>query len=193
VVDDEMESHHGVESDDRDDDRARGSSDLDLGELDDHRDREELRKRYYGLLQELRVVLPGVQVLLGFLLTVPFAQRFGELDDLGRGAFAVAMLASLLSVVCLLAPAVYHRLADRTERIARLRWGIRMTVIGLMLLAVALVAALWCVSRLVFGTTLAWCLTVPVAVVIAVLWLVIPRATGRDDDEPARLRRTQLP
>ena len=48
-------------------------------------DREELRTRYQMLLQELRVVLPGVQVLMAFLQTAPFAQRFGDLDDLGRG------------------------------------------------------------------------------------------------------------
>ncbi|MBA3605440.1 MAG: hypothetical protein H0W46_05590 [Acidimicrobiia bacterium] len=188
MVDEEMESDDcfgtdpSDEDDDHDDQRARRSSDLDLRELDDRRDREELRKRYYGLLQELRVVLPGVQVLLAFLLTVPFAQRFEDLDDLGRGAFAVATLSSMLSVVCLLTPAVYHRLAARTERTARLRWGIRMTVVGLMLLGIALVSGLWCVTRFVFGVTLAWCFTAPVAAAIVALWIVLPRLTGTEPD-----------
>ena len=144
-------------------DSADTSDDRELYELDDQLDREEppyrshllapseLRRRYGILLQELRVVLPGVQVLVGFLLTVPFANRFPELDASGRAAYGIALVASLLSVVCLITPTVYHRVADRRERTARLRWGIRLTVAGLALLAVALGAGLWCVSRLVFG------------------------------------------
>lgn len=164
-----------------------GDDDRDLHELNDRDDREELRTRYYGLLQELRVVLPGVQVLVGFQLTVPFAQRFPELDDWGRFAYGVSLISALLSVICLLTPTVYHRIAKRTERTARLRWGIRMTVTGVLLLAVALVAGLWCVSRLVFGFRAAWVLTVPVAVVIVVLWILLPKLSGSDPDRrPAR-------
>ncbi len=51
------------------------------GELDDEQDRDELRRRYYGLLQELRVLLPGVQILVAFLLTAPFASGFAQLDE----------------------------------------------------------------------------------------------------------------
>lgn len=161
--------------DDWDDDR-------DLRELNDRTDRKELRQRYYGLLQELRVVLPGVQVLVGFLLTVPFAQRFPELDEQGRIAYGISLICSLVSVICLLAPTVYHRVASRTERTARLRWGIRMTVIGLVLLAIALVSGLWCVSRLVFGPTPAWLLTTPVAAIIVLLWFVLPKVSGSQPD-----------
>ena len=158
------------------------SDDRELHELDDRLDREELRLRYGTLLQELRVVLPGVQVLVGFLLTVPFANRFPELDESGRAAYGIALVTSMLSVVCLLTPTVYHRVADRRERTSRLRWGIRLTVAGLALLAVALGAGLWCVSRLVFGDEWAWWITVPVAASIVILWLVLPRASGRHPD-----------
>jgi hypothetical protein len=167
-------------------DSADTSDDRELYQLDDQLDREELRRRYAILLQELRVVLPGVQVLVGFLLTVPFANRFPELDASGRAAYGIALVASLLSVVCLITPTVYHRVADRRERTARLRWGIRLTVAGLALLAVALGAGLWCVSRLVFGDEWAWWLTVPVAVSIVVLWLVLPKASGRHPDAGPR-------
>jgi hypothetical protein len=98
-------------------------SDADLDELDDERDRDELRRRYYGLLQELRVVLPGVQVLLAFLLTVPFARRFSELDDPGRGLFAVALVGAASSVVCFVAPTVLHRVGHRQARRERLEWA----------------------------------------------------------------------
>jgi hypothetical protein len=163
-------------------DDSTSREDRELSQLDDLRDREELRSRYYGLLQELRVVLPGVQVLLAFLLTVPFAQRFGELDSTGRNAYGFAMVTAMLSVVCLLTPTMFHRIAERTERTARLRWGIRMEVVGLVLLAVALLTALWCVARLVFGTTTAWWLTAVVAVTLGGLWFALPLMVGRRSD-----------
>jgi hypothetical protein len=168
--------------DDDQDDRA----DADLDELEDVEDRDELRQRYYGLLQELRVMLPGVQVLLAFLLTVPFSQRFEDLNDPERATFSVAMLAATISVVCLLTPTVYHRIAVRTERVARLRWGIRMTVAGLFFLAVALVSALWCIAHFVFGSAEAWTVTAVLTAAIIVLWFALPSLTGRGPDPPTR-------
>jgi hypothetical protein len=164
------------------DQARRDRADWDIDELDDDVDREELRRRYYGLLQELRVVLPGVQVLLAFLLTVPFDSRFQDLDATGRSLYAVALVGALLSVVCLVSPSVIHRLSARTARRARLRSGIIFELIGLGLLGVALVASLWCVTRLVYGSTTALLITVPVIGVIAAIWLVVPlavRATYR--------------
>ena len=124
VADDDDDD--GEDLDARDARAVRNIGDRPLSDLDDDVDRVELRNRYYGLLQELRVILPGVQVLLGFLLTVPFAQRFSELDRTERIAYGVALFATFLSVICLLTPAVFHRVGERTARSARLRWGIRL-------------------------------------------------------------------
>jgi hypothetical protein len=154
-------------------------SDLDVGRLDDEADRDELRSRYYGLLQEVRVILPGVQVLLAFLLTVPFANRFGKLDTFGRTLFGIAMVSALCSVVSLLTPTVFHRVAERTRRKARLQWGIRFTLGGLGLLVIALVSALWCVSRFIFGEGTAVLIVIPVSVGILLVWVVLPLAVGR--------------
>src|SRR6059036_2923903 len=76
-----------------------GDADKPAWMLDDDDDRDELRNRYYTLLQELRVVLPGVQVLAAFLLTVPFAQRFAVLDATGKTLFAVSLVSASLSVI----------------------------------------------------------------------------------------------
>lgn len=168
-----------------DDDESLPRSDEDIKDLDDVVDREELRQRYYGLLQELRVVLPGVQVLLAFLLTVPFAQRFEDLDDWGRRSFGLALTSSMFSVVCLLGPTFLHRLGERTARSARLLWSIRLMVVGLALLGVSLVTAMWSVARLVFGTTTAWRLVTPVAVTMVGLWVVLPLTLRRRRDPPA--------
>jgi hypothetical protein len=167
-----------------DEDRPVGASDEDSKDLDDILDREELRQRYYGLLQELRVVLPGVQVLLAFLLTVPFAQRFSELDVWGRRAFELALTSSMFSVVFLLGPTWLHRLGERRARSARLQWSIRMLVIGIVLLAVSLVTAMWGVARFVFGTGPAWRLMVPIVVTMVALWLILPLTLRTRRDQP---------
>ena len=89
-------------------------------------------------MQELRIVLPGVQVLVAFLLTVPFAQGFAEVDDVGRALFGAALVAAILSVVAFMTPTAMHRFGDRTARGERLQISIVMTRVGLLLLAVAL-------------------------------------------------------
>ena len=150
-----------------------------LDELDDLADRDELRKRYEVLLQELRVSVPGVQVLSAFLLTAPFSQRFDELDEWGRRAYGVSLISSMLSVICLVGPILLHRLGERRARAARLRWGIRLQVFGLAFLAVALVTAVWGVARFVFDTSTAWWLVTPVFTVVLLVWVVLPLSLRR--------------
>lgn len=173
---------------------GRRNQDLPPAELDDRRDRIELRDRYYGLLQELRVVLPGVQVLVAFLLTVPFSQRFEELDRVGRIAFFVALISAVLATVCFVSPAATHRAGGRTRRVARLTWAVRLTSAGLVLLAVALCAAVYCVSRFVFDDTVAIVLGGVVLVAILGLWAVLPRSMthSRHEDPPAAGQQREL-
>jgi hypothetical protein len=160
-------------------DARRPRSELPASQLDDELDREELRDRYYGLLQELRVVLPGAQVLVAFLLTVPFAERFVELDGVERGAFFVALIASILAVVCFVAPTALHRGGGRTKRVARLTWAVRLSVAGLVTLAVALVAAVYCVARFVFDEWAGVSLAAGVGVSVLMLWALLPRVLHR--------------
>ena len=157
-----------------DDTDEEGYDDRSAGELDDQRDREELRQRYYGLLQELRVVLPGVQVLVAFLLTAPFADRFGELDRFEKGLFAVALMSALFSVVAFIGPTAFHRIGSRTARAHRLQMAIWQARCGLAFLAIALIAALCLVSRFVFGEPTAWILTSLATASILGVWVVIP-------------------
>ena len=165
---------------------------LGAAQLDDDHDWEELRDRYYGLLQELRVILPGAQVLVAFLLTAPFSAHFDKLDRAGRILFGIAAISGVLSVITLLTPAVFHRVADRRYRSARLVWGIRLTVIGTFLLGVALMFALFCVTRLIYSSAMAALITVPVVAVTFGLWVVLPRMakpnTVHEPPEPVRRR-----
>jgi MFS family permease len=154
-------------------------SERDAEDLDDIADRSELRGRYEILLQELRIVLPGVQVLMAFLLTAPFAQRFGDLDDVGKRSYLIALASALASTVCLLAPTVFHRVADRTARRARVVWGVRLAITGVVLLAVSLTAATWCITRLVFGTTAASLVAAGAIAAFLLVWVALPITVGR--------------
>ena len=127
-------------------DLDQAASDRPAALLDDERDRDELRRRYYGLMQELRVLLPGVQILVAVLLTAPFAARFTALDATGRGLYAIALGAGSLSVISFATPTVIHRVGDRRARSSRLRWSVRSFRIGLACFGVSLVSALTVVA-----------------------------------------------
>jgi hypothetical protein len=138
-------------------------------------DEEAQRDRYRELLEELRTVLPGVQVLLAFLLTVPFSQRFTELDDLGKDVFAAVVLGVALAIVSFLTPAAYHRLGDREDRAGRVALSVRLAVAGMSLLGASMVGVIFVVVRFVFDSTaLGLTFAGTLAVVVAALWFVLP-------------------
>ena len=74
---------------------------------------ERVNRELIELLNELRVALPGVQVLFAFLLAVPFSQRFADTTELQRDTFMVALLSTLAGSVFLIAPTAYHRIRFR--------------------------------------------------------------------------------
>lgn len=162
-------------------------SERSASDLDDRRDREELRSRYYGILQELRVILPGVQVLAAFLLIAPFSERFEELDGVGRTSYLVALLAALVAAVCFISPTAQHRAGDRAARSVRVTWAVRMTKAGLVFTAVAFASATYCVTRFVFDDAAAAVFTVALSALIVVAWVLLPlwASSGRRTDPPA--------
>jgi putative copper export protein len=146
-------------------------------ELDDDRDREELRVRYYGLMQELRVLVTGAQVLVAFLLTAPFAERFRLLDRWGDRLYGIALVCGILAAVCFMAPTAFHRIGRRQARVGRLRAAILTTRAGLAFLAVSLLSGLVLVTRLVFDDRVAIVLAAVVGTVMVTLWVVGPLAS----------------
>ncbi len=127
------------------------------------------------LLNELRIVLPGVQVLFAFLLTVPLTGRFGALSSFDKRMYLCAFFASAAAVVALTAPTAYHRIQwRRADKEALLITSNRLAVAGLAFLAIAMVAVVGLVTDLITSDGLATILTVSVAVIIAVMWFVIP-------------------
>src|ERR687890_2705206 len=113
-------------------------------------DRQERTAReLIELLNELRIILPGVQFLFAFLLTVPFAQRFAQLNDLETGVFFVTLLCTAIATALLMAPSAQHRILWREGvREQRLKLGNRLTIAGLVFLVPAMVGAGFLLSGL---------------------------------------------
>jgi amino acid transporter len=136
---------------------------------------ERLNRELMELLQELRVVIPGVQVLLAFLLTAPFQQRFAQLPGSMRNAFFASIASATLATAFLIAPSAHHRLRWRAGEKDRLvRIGNQMAIVGTVFLAAAIVLALYVVTDVLFTTDLAIWTMIGALVVFAGLWYVLP-------------------
>jgi len=145
--------------------------------------KERLDRELMELLQELRVVIPGVQVLLAFLLTAPFQQRFAELPGSMRNAFFASIVCATLATAFLIAPSAHHRLrwrAGEKERLVRV--GNQMAIIGTVFLAAAIVLALYVITDVLFTTNLAVLTAIGALVVFGGLWYVLPML-GRQPQE----------
>ena len=136
---------------------------------------ERLDRELMELLQGIRVVMPGVQVLLAFLLTAPFQQRFAQLPGSLRNAFFAAIACATLATVLLIAPSTHHRLLFRArEKEWLLRVGNQMALWGTVLLGASIVLALYVVTNVLFTSEQAL-LTTAIAIVVFVgLWYVLP-------------------
>ncbi len=142
-------------------------------------DPEEQRERYRELLEELRTVMPGTQVLFAFLLTAVFSQRFGELDDLGKRSFAAALLLAALAAVTLMGPAAFHRMSRPGKRPERLRVSIVLQVTGMALLLSAMSVVIFVVARLIFDDTVIGLMFGGVTAAAGIgIWYVLPRLAG---------------
>ena len=127
------------------------------------------------LMSELRVALPGVQVLFAFLLVAPFNQRFSTLSHFERRLYLVTLLCTLLASSLLIAPTLQHRLEFRRgEKAYLVRAGNRLTILGLTVFAVAMTCAILLVTHYLFGATTAIITTAVVGACIALIWFVIP-------------------
>jgi Kef-type K+ transport system membrane component KefB len=143
---------------------------------------ERHNRELIELLNELRVALPGVQVLFAFLLAVPFANGFPKLSSLGRDIFFVAFISTALSTVALIAPSSYHRLRWRQQDKERmLVVSNALTIAGLALLAVAISCTVFVITDFLFHRTWAAVVTALVAVVFLVLWYGLPLAAAIQD------------
>ena len=146
-------------------------------------DKERVDRELIEFLNEVRVVLPGVQVLFAFLLTVPFTGTFGKIDGGARIAYIVAFFFTAFAAALMITPTPLHRLQFRQgDKEGFLRTSNRLVLAGIACLAIAMVAVVWLVAQILFidGGT-ATVIGAVAAGVVVVLWFVLPLVSRFSD------------
>jgi hypothetical protein len=155
---------------------------------------ERADRNVMELLNELRVVGIGIQVMFGFLLSIPFASRFVKLDHTERAIYLVTVVLAALSTALLVAPVAYHRwLFRRHEKETLVRVTNRLAIAGLVTVGLAVCSAVLLVTGFVAPGLRAIAITAGLVCVFAALWFILPLSRlGRDDvgdrDDPDQRR-----
>jgi hypothetical protein len=154
------------------------SSGRDATERDSGRDESEeerLDRNLSELLQELRVALPGVQVLFAFLLAVPFQQGFTDITSFQKDVYFGTLLCTAISAALLISPSAYHRLTFRYQQKRQLVfYSNRFAIAGLVFLALAMTGAIMLITDVLFSTWATVVTTALAVTVFAVLWFGLP-------------------
>lgn len=153
---------------------------------------QRLNRKLIELLNELRVALPGVQVLFAFLLIVPFSQGFGKMSAFQEAVYAGALIGSVVASILLIAPSAYHRhrwrplereaLPDKEEMLAVQH---RFIMGGMAVLAATVTAVIVLVFDVLYGVRTAMLIGAGIAVCFGSCWYGIPlffRARHRQRD-----------
>jgi membrane-bound acyltransferase YfiQ involved in biofilm formation len=144
-------------------------------------DQQRVDRNLTELLGELRVALPGVQVLFAFLLVVPFNNRFEDVTAFQEKVYFVTLLCAAAASVCLIAPSVHHRIQFRTqdkEHIVLV--ANRLTIAGLTFLAIAMIGAILLITDVLYDATMAAIAASVLAVAFALVWYAMPLRRLRD-------------
>jgi Family of unknown function (DUF6328) len=136
---------------------------------------ERVDRNLQEMLGELRVALPGVQVLFAFLLVVPFNQRFADVTQFQKTVFFATLLCTAASTVCLIAPTAHHRLEFRRQHKHEIvQTGNRIIVLGLFLLAVAMTGAVMFVTDFLYASTTTTVVAAATGATFLLIWYAIP-------------------
>jgi len=150
---------------------------------EDHKER--IDRELIELLNEIRVVLPGAQVLFAFLLTLPFTQRFESLTPVDRDAYFAAFICTAVGTSMLMAPTMHHRLRFREHDKERMLLGFnKLVLLGSVFLAAAIALSVYVVTGMLFEATWASVTGAAIAAWLVVLWYVLPllQRRGRELD-----------
>jgi hypothetical protein len=147
----------------------------------DETEKERLDRNLEELLGELRVALPGVQVLFAFLLVVPFNQGYTRMSAFDKRIYFATLLCTVVASLLLIAPTVHHRVEFRRDDKAHLvRSANRLAIAGLGMLALAMSGAILLVTNVIFDTATTIVATAATLVAFAGVWYVLPlRRRGR--------------
>jgi hypothetical protein len=138
-------------------------------------EKERLDRNLNELLQELRVAIPGVQVLFAFLLTVPFQQNFTKINNFQRDVYFATLICTAISAILLMSPTAYHRLTFRYQQKRKLVfYSNRFAIVGLTFLALAMTGAILLVTDVLFSTAASVVVTALAVTFIALFWYALP-------------------
>jgi len=138
-------------------------------------EKERLDRNLQELLGELRVALPGVQVLFAFLLVVPFQQSFADITNFQRTTYFVTLLLATAASACLIAPTAHHRIEFRAQDKKRIVFqATRLAIAGLVLLAAAMTGAVTLITDLLYKETTVTIVAAGVGLTFAGLWFAWP-------------------
>jgi hypothetical protein len=144
---------------------------------------EKQDRQMVELLNELRVALPGVQILFGFLLTAPFAQGFRRINGTEKALFYATLLCTAASTVCFIAPSATHRLRfHKRDRKYIIETANKYTIAGLIFLAVAIVLALVMITDVLYNGAAIFAFPAAVALMLVGLWFARPLLRGRAEN-----------
>jgi Family of unknown function (DUF6328) len=146
-------------------------------------DQDKQDRQMIELLNELRVALPGVQILFGFLLTAPFAQGFRRIDGVEKALFYATLLCTALSTICFIAPSATHRLRfHQRDRQYVIETANKYAIAGLVFLAVAIALALVMITDVLYDGAAIFAFPVVIALLLVAIWFVRPLLRGRDEN-----------
>jgi len=136
---------------------------------------ERVDRNWAELLQELRVTQTGVQLLAGFLLTLPFQERFSDLSFAEELDYLLVVVLSVLATGLLVAPVSFHRAVFRRQEkewlVLAAHWAARA---GLVLMSVAMAGVVWLIFSVVVSTTAAWVAGGSIGAFLIALWFAVP-------------------
>ncbi len=143
--------------------------------MEDETSKERHNRELIELLNELRVLLPGTQVIFAFLLAVPFSDRFKEIGTADRALYFITLCSTAMSALLLIAPGAMHRLDFRLiDKGAMIKIATRLAIWGTVFVAISMVGALTFVALLIYGETAAVVVGTVAAVLFTGGWFVMP-------------------
>ena len=144
--------------------------------------KERIDRELIELLNELRVALPGVQVLFAFLLTLPFTPGFERVSTSDRRVYFAAVVLTALASMFLIAPSAHHRVRFRDKAKEQLLVAASVyALIGLALLALAMAASLWLLTDVIYNSARASWTAGGIGLLTLVFWFIVPRLYRSDE------------
>lgn len=138
-------------------------------------EKERIDRNLVELLNELRVALPGVQVLFAFLLVLPFNQGFQDVTGFQKDVYLFTLITATLAAVLLISPSMHHRLQFREgNKEAIMRDANRLSIVGMTVLMISMCGAVALVTDFVFGAGAMAATSIGVGLAFLIVWYLIP-------------------